>query len=181
MLIASIATSNTRLYGSIGLMVVLLLVSGAVYLRGDDAPSPEELAAQAISAVDSQQRNQAAAQLAVVADRRELPRLRQVYQQSSDPAVRATVMQSMGRLYDYDSMDSLLEAMDDPSPLVRARANAAVVRMIGLDGHFDANGPIEDRRRIIGFYRLQWESMRNSPGVHQFEDKMHVRYGGQAQ
>lgn len=178
---ASTDSGKMQRNAGIGLAALLLVVCAFVYLRGNDTPSPDELAEQAVSANDSQQRNAAAAQLAVIADRNELPRIREVYQQSSDPAVRATLVQSMGRLYDYTSMDSLLQAMDDPSPLVRARANAAVVRMIGLDGHFDANGPIADRRRIIGFYRVQWEAMRNSGGIRQFEDKMHVRYGGQSQ
>ena len=109
--------------------------------------------------------------------RRALPTVREKFFESSEPEVRAKAARRMGLLYDYNNMDSLLDAMEDPSPEVRAAANKAVVRMIGLDAHFDANGPIEKRQKIINLFRREWQGMQQSRMLREFEEKLTRHYG----
>jgi hypothetical protein len=67
--------------------------------------------------------------------------------------------------------------MEDASPLVRARANVAVVRMIGLDAHFDPLGAPVERTRLVQWYRGQWERLRNSRRLAEFRQKLDRQYG----
>lgn len=106
-----------------------------------------------------------------------LVEIRKEFHESDNPTTRAEAAEQMGLLYDYKSMDALLDGMEDASPEVRAASNAAVVRMIGLDGHFDENGPADDRDRIRRFFKLQWDHMRDSKILQEFEAKLTRHFG----
>jgi HEAT repeat protein len=64
-------------------------------------------------------------------------------------AVRTAAAQSLGRLDDYRAMPALIEALDDPSALVRGRAYASIRRILRLDVGFKARAPLAERRAKI--------------------------------
>ena len=65
--------------------------------------------------------------------------------QSRDPDVRATAAQALGDMQDFVSVPELLRLCDDPSPLVRGRAGAAVCNILGADFPFQADMPAAER------------------------------------
>jgi len=68
---------------------------------------------------------------------------------SEDPRVRAAAATGLGRIGALDALPYLLEAMDDDSRIVRARANAAFVHLTGRDFMFRADAPREERLMIL--------------------------------
>ena len=125
--------------------------------------SPEELVRVALESPDPAQQEKAAVELAELG-RPALKHLQRLLAESQSNHVRAAVIQGLAFQRDYDSMPALLDAMADPSLVVRGRAGAAVQRLLGLKFGFDADGPPDEREKIIMAVRKQWESLRNSPG-----------------
>jgi hypothetical protein len=125
--------------------------------------SPEELVRVALESTDPVQQEKAAVELAELG-RPALKHLQRLLAESQSNQVRAAVIQGVAFQRDYDSMPILLDAMADPSLVVRGRAGAAVQRLLGLEFSFDADGPPDEREKIITAVRRQWESLRDSPG-----------------
>ena len=94
-------------------------------------------------------------------DPADLTAMRQVLVESQTPEVRAAVAAGLGKAMDPDSMPELLDAMEDESPLVRKAAGDAVERMVGLGHAFNADGPIEERQKVIARYRGFWDEARH--------------------
>ena len=153
---------------------VLLAVS--VYglralLSGDHEPTIAELVDTAENAPEHAERERAAVELGN-RGLKALPHLRALAQQSDSKAVRAAALYGLGMQWDFDSMDVLLNAMEDESPVVRSRAAGAVARMLSRDRRFQAHGPETDRARIVGFYRTDWEQLRNAPYFDTYKDEV---------
>ena len=81
-------------------------------------------------------------------------------------------MYGLGMQWDFDSMDLLLKAMEDDSPVVRSRGAGAVARMLSRNRRFQAYGPEADRARIIGFYRADWEQLRSSSYFEEYRTQV---------
>lgn len=123
--------------------------------------SPEVLAEQALHADTPEVREESAVKLATQAsESRQL--LRQVFRETESSPVRAACITGLSRSWDYDSMDDLLIALEDESPLVRGRAGAAVQKMLGVDFYFRANDPLERRAAAIEKLREAWHQMQSS-------------------
>ncbi|MCA9187645.1 MAG: hypothetical protein KDA99_18580 [Planctomycetales bacterium] len=142
------------LLGVAGLMTFLLMRS-----RG---PSAEALAELALTAPSMQERQAAAAKLTDLGASA-LPQMRQVFEQSDAPEVRGICVEGLGRNWDYESLDAIISAMEDPSPDLRGRAGLIAGRMTGRDRPFFAHGPEAERRVIIEHVRQDWEEIRKSP------------------
>jgi len=82
--------------------------------------------------------------------------LRQIVQESAPAEIRALAADALGRAMDPDSMPMLLDAMDDPNPLVRRSAGAAVEKLVGLGRAFDPEAPLQQRQQVIAHYRQFW-------------------------
>ncbi len=144
--------------GAVGLLAAGL----AVWLLHETKPSPEELAERALGAATLKDRQEAAIELARCGEQ-SIPLLRQVFVQSDTPEVRAPIAQGLGHHRDVDSLPRLIEAMEDPSPLVRGRAAVAVKRIVGLEVPFSADGSPQERQKAVAFYRKFWEDAQ-APG-----------------
>ena len=70
-----------------------------------------------------------------------------------DPYVRAAAVQAIGRLRAWDQRHAAIDALEDPSPLVRGRAAAALKNMVGRDFLFRANDPPEERAKAVANIR----------------------------
>jgi HEAT repeat protein len=66
------------------------------------------------------------------------------------PAVRAEAAVALGRIKHWDAGPLLIDALADPDSNVRARAGAALRRIMGVDFRYRANDPQRDKviRRI---------------------------------
>ncbi len=79
------------------------------------------------------------------------------------PATRAAAAEQLGQLADWQSLPDLLTAMQDANPIVRARAGVAAQKIAGADYGFDADGPAQQRNRIIETLRRYYEARKNQP------------------
>ena len=138
---------------------ILALVVAWIYLApGDSVPSPEELAELALNAATSEAQEAAAVKLSQ-SGKPGIPHLRRVYEGSQVPEVRAACIKGLGVMRDYDSMAIFFEGLEDESALVRGRSGVAMVRMLGRDYQFRANGSAADRARSIAGMQKAWEEM----------------------
>lgn len=145
--------------------LIILLLTGAGALawvywpRSHRASTPEQLAEQALSGENPIAQTRAAAQLSTQGA---APQLREVIARTRNPEVRATAAQALGDLEDFQSVPELLRLCDDPSPLVRGRAGAAVTNIIGMDFFFKADDPPKERATAIESMRRAYDQMRRS-------------------
>jgi HEAT repeat protein len=139
-----------------GLAGVLLVALALWLLLGEGEPSAEELAERALNAPTTEERQEAAIELARCG-KESVQLLRRVFSESDTPEVRAAIAQGLGRQRDVESLPDLIDAMEDASPLVRGRAGVAVRRIVGLEVPFGADAPPEERRKAVAFYRKFWE------------------------
>ena len=101
--------------------------------------------------------------------------IRQILAEAEQPDVKAVAIQCLAELYDYESMDTILRALEDESPIVRRRAKAAAARMTGYDLVADPDGSEAERRKIIAFYHDQWSRLKDSRRLAQFREQMSRR------
>ena len=79
---------------------------------------------------------------------------------SEDPRLRAQAATGLGQIGASEAQALLLAAMDDDSRIVRARANAALVRLTGRSFGFKADAPREERRIVLDNIRKTVRSLR---------------------
>jgi hypothetical protein len=143
---------------------VILLAAVALWLWVGRRPaSAQELARRALGAATVEEQEQAAIELAR-RGKESVELLRSVLLESRTPEVRAAVVQGLGHQRDVDSLSHLIDAMEDPSPLVRGRAGVAVMLIVGLEVPFSADDPPEERQKAVAFYRDFWR-VAQAPGA----------------
>lgn len=76
-----------------------------------------------------------------------------VRDRQEDPHVRAAAVQAIGELRAWKYRHAALDVLDDPSPLVRGRAAAALHRMTGRNFGFRANATPQERAVIVALMR----------------------------
>lgn len=156
--------TQNRLYTIAGaLALIAALYWGWRFLRsGNPGLSPEELVQLALGAETSREQEEAVAKLTALGAAAK-PYLREVLSKSSARGVRAECLRGLAELYDYDSMEALLAALDDESALVRGRAEVAVERMLSFESAYHYDDPPAQRRAAAEALREYWEQHRNSP------------------
>ena len=130
-----------------GGMLVLLIV---LYWQfsGSREPTPDELAAIALSDADEDTREQAAVRLAGHPDR-PLVTLRRVFAEADSARVKGAAALGLGTLMDWQSMPQLIEAMEAEAPVLRRHAAAAVTQIMGRDFGFPPEGPDVQRKKAL--------------------------------
>ncbi len=81
--------------------------------------------------------------------RSDAPLLAAVLAKDSSRRVRAAAASALGDVRAYDQMEALMMALEDPDVAVRARANAAIIRITGVDVGFGAWDPLMKRRHVV--------------------------------
>jgi HEAT repeat protein len=164
------------LLAALGVVIlVVALVHGWFYLSGGTrSASPEKLAQQALSEPTVEEKTRAALRLGECGyEARD--QLRQVLQQSDTPEVRAACIQGLGAIKDYDSVDLLMDALEDESLIVRGRAGSVLTKMISGAGEtwsFKASAPEGERKKAIEILRDHWEQLRDSPLLNQYRRRL---------
>lgn len=161
-----------------GLWIALAVVAGLAvvvfawrYFSRDRLLAPAELADIALTAEDPQRRGGAAAQL-IRHGEAAREELRRVLAESDNDDVKSACIQALAAIHDYDSMNNILDALEDPSPLVRARAGQTVDQLLGATYGFSYDAPQDVRQRQIEFLRKEWQSLKESEGFEHFVERM---------
>jgi len=83
------------------------------------------------------------------------------------PEVRAVAAQQLGEMRYWDAGPDLINAMEDPSELLRARAGVALRRIMVVDFDYRANDPHRDVavRRLRQMWPWFYEKFANDPRV----------------
>lgn len=71
--------------------------------------------------------------------------------------VRGAAARTIGELYDYTNVPSLLKAMNDESIDVRRKAHRAVSRIWGRTYEFDLTAPANERQTLIDTIADDWK------------------------
>jgi hypothetical protein len=156
--------------------VLCVLVAGTYawkyWLARESADSPEKLAREAIAGADAESRQLACARLVAAAGRLQQAGSRnaardhlvQVFKESTTPGVRAAAMCGLASLWDYDSMDLMLDALGDDAAEVRTAARQAILGLLCLDpSRFGETASGDDRQAQAKELRDRWDDFRR-PG-----------------
>ncbi len=154
-----------------GAILLVVFVYGCRYIDWTRKRLPAELVQTALTGATPDERQLAAAELTEYGSQ-VLPELRQVFAQSDMPAVRAICLHGLGNVYDYDSLELFFAALDDESPLVRARAAAVLERLLGRRFGFNAHAGEAERRRTVDRMRQEWNGIKDSGLIDQFKERM---------
>ena len=100
-----------------------------------------------------------------------IPQMRKVLRESQSTEVRAQMILGLAQQWDLDSMPAFLAAMDDPSPLIRGRAEMAVKKILTTVGDYRADDPPEKRRLALQAVRKKWDAMRASPRYPVYQER----------
>ena len=76
--------------------------------------------------------------------------------------VRAAAACSLGRLQSWNAMPALVDALEDPEPMVRGRAGSAVRKILGVDFGFRAEAPVRRRRAAVARIRNSWRGFERA-------------------
>jgi hypothetical protein len=161
-----------KLVAGVLLAAVVAFYGWQYFASRETLDSPEELAAQALGGSKPEEQELACARLVALAaklnklESRNPARepLVQVYKESKRASVRATALQGLASIWDYDSMPLMLDALDDESIEVRSAAGQAVTRLLSLDpAEFNAVATPEDRQVSAKGLRARWEDFHKKP------------------
>jgi hypothetical protein len=81
------------------------------------------------------------------------------------PEQRAQAIFLLAKAKDWDSVETLIAQLDDPAPLVRGRAAAAIRHILGTDFYFLAQDDQPKRLASIDGIRRYWQSRKTNPPV----------------
>ena len=82
--------------------------------------------------------------------------LKDLAHKDPEPHVRAAAVTALGHMRAMESMEALLQALNDPNALVRQRAANAVERIMGRSYELYIDGPEEKRLQAIEGLREAW-------------------------
>ena len=160
------------MWPALGATVLLVaVVYGCRYIDWDTQRPPDVLAEVALNGSTSEERQLAAAELTEYGeDAKEY--MRDVLAKSSDENVKATCIQGLANIYDYDSIEIMLEGLDSESPVVQGACLVAVRKLIGRSFHFDPNMSQAARTKRIEEIRKEWETIRDTGLIEDFKARM---------
>ncbi len=136
--------------------------------------SAEHLAQESLEAPTSDEQEAAAVRLAELG-RPAREHLQRVLSESQSPQVRAACIRALAAQWDYDSMPEFLDALNDESELVRARAGAAVERMMSIDAGYRSEDSPQRRAAAVKHFRERWEQFRNSETLDYWKKRLEER------
>lgn len=104
-------------------------------------------------------REAAAAELGRLNDQNSAPLLAETARNDESANVRGSAASALGRMYAYEQMEALLDAMGDSNTTVRRRAYAAWYRITGVGREFHADD-LQSCRRVAEELRKLWPVIR---------------------
>ena len=136
--------------------------------------SPVELAELALHAPTVTEQTEAVVQLADFGEEA-LAALRRVLDETTQPDVQSACLEGLGRLWDYDSMERILDLAESGPPRVRGRAAQVVMRMTGRLRRYESNAPEAKRRVLVQYMRQDWDEIQRASDEDRNELKRRLR------
>jgi len=152
------------------LIVAVAVVYGWSLVFKERMLSADELAELALTASSPGEQEEAAAKL-VALGKPAQPQMKRVLGESKTPSVRAAMIAELASEYAYDTMPTMLDALDDQSLIVRVRALGAMDRMLQFKFGYQAEDPPEKRRAAIKAYRDLWEKVKDKPRLKELQER----------
>ena len=149
------------------------------FWRWAASPSADDLIALALNGPSVTAQTQAAIQLASYGEDAVVG-LRRVAAQSTEPPVKVACIEGLTKLWDYDSMDLLLDLAENGDSRVRGRAAQAIMRMTGRHRRFLATAPESERKLLADYMRADWEEIKNASEANRDELKRRLRESHEA-
>jgi hypothetical protein len=158
----------------IGTAAFLCMVAAGYYawtcLRTPRSLSAEQLAEIALTGETLKDKEVAGAALIRMGEPA-LAQMQRVFRESKTAEVRGQMITGLVQLWDLDSMPAFLAALDDPSPIIRGRADGAVRRVITDGCGYRPEDTPEQRRPAVDKLRGQWDRIRNSPRYPEIQER----------
>jgi hypothetical protein len=122
-------------------------------------PRPEDLSAlrRAVKSPSWEHRQAAVVGIGRLEDKGDPQSLQSVLTDTNErPEVRAAAAEALGAMRYIDAGPDLIDAMSDPSELVRAAAGVAVSKIMGMRFEFSARDPAGKREEAVELARKFW-------------------------
>jgi len=137
-------------------------------------PKPENLPVlkKALKSPSWRNRHIAAVTVGRLGRKGDPPSLLEVLRNKQEkPAVRAAAAEALGAMKHVEAGPDLIDAMSDPSEIVRAASGVAISKIMGMRFEYYASDPAYKRERAIALARKFW------PEFHQASKRMPERGG----
>jgi HEAT repeat protein len=148
------------------LLIGIGLVAWVYWPKKETKVPPEELVQEALNGdAPPHVRQQAVYQLTA---QREVPELRRVLKEGRTPDLKVAAVQGLARAQDIESGPRMFDLLNDPDPMVRGQAGAALTAMLGEEYFYSAEDPPQKRRAIEATMRKRFEQLKTHP---KFKDR----------
>jgi HEAT repeat protein len=148
------------------LLIGIGLVAWVYWPKKEAKVPPEELVQEALNGdAPPHVRQQAVYQLTA---QREVPELRRVLKEGRTPDLKVAAVQGLARAQDIESGPRMFDLLNDPDPMVRGQAGAALTAMLGEEYFYSAEDPPQKRRAIEATMRKRFEQLKTHP---KFKDR----------
>jgi hypothetical protein len=153
---------------------VVVVIAVWFLWRWATSPSSDDLVDLALNGPSVTAQTQAAIQLISYGEDA-LEGLRRVAAQSTEPSVKVACIEGLAKLWDYDSMDLLVDFAENGDTRVRGRAAQAIMRMTGRHRRFVATAPESERKLLAEHMRADWQEIKNASDADRDELKRRLR------
>ncbi len=174
-----------RLKALFGVLIGLLVVAGGWWwLSREHVESAEELARLALEGDSPEVQEKAAARLEALGGRlpktgtrnAAQPLLSRLLAESRNPGVRAASMRGLAGIWDYQSVPTMLDLLDDESSQVRQAAATSVQALMSAEIKFDASAAPADRRAAAKRLREMWRDFA-ARSLKSWQQRLETRDG----
>jgi crotonobetainyl-CoA:carnitine CoA-transferase CaiB-like acyl-CoA transferase len=129
----------------------------AVSALGDLGEAARSAVEQALVDRRPAVREKAATSFAKVATREQAVKLANIVKKDESPDVRAAAVAGLDRMFAFQEMDAIIDAMEDPDPAVRQRASKAAIKFSGVTVQYYPDASLEECRQGAQRMRQYWE------------------------
>ena len=102
-------------------------------------------------------REKAAISFAKVAPREQAVKLADMVKKDESPDVRAAAVAGLDRMFAFQEMDAIIDAMEDTDPAVRRRASKAAIKFSGVTVQYYPDASLEECRQGAQRMRQYWQ------------------------
>lgn len=129
----------------------------AVSALGELGEAARPVIQQALSDRRPAVREKAATSFAKVAPREQADKLANVVKNDESSNVRAAAVAGLDRMFAFQEMDAIINAMEDPDPAVRRRASKAATKFTGVTVQYNPDASLEECRKGAQRMREYWQ------------------------
>ncbi len=104
-----------------------------------------------------------------------LPAVQRV-RESSDDDVRASGMRTLAKTDDGQSIDALIDGLEDDSELVRHQAKRGLSDTLKRKIYFDPASSLEERSHAVAGVRSMWQNLQERDLVEAVKKRMPLKY-----